>query len=335
MEMIERFIKDAKKLNGRIIFAEGDEERTLDAAVRLARDGVCKCAVVASDSKLITEAAKKKSLDISWVEVITPDTALLDAEVLKAFAAHYIKKGRSEAEAAALALEPLNFSALYVKSGKADGCVAGARSSTADVLRAAIYGIGTAEGTKIISSFFIMVPPQGHALAKKPLIFADCAVNPDPAPLGLKDIAVSSVRSFKSLFPDEKPVVAFLSFSTKGSAEHKIISKVREAAGLTKEYFKNDADVIVDGELQFDAAFIPAVGAKKAPGSPAAGKANIYIFPDLNAGNIGYKITERLGGFSAIGPVIQGLEKPMNDLSRGCSVDDIYYVAVIALLKSR
>ncbi|OGS19613.1 MAG: hypothetical protein A2219_07435 [Elusimicrobia bacterium RIFOXYA2_FULL_50_26] len=335
MDVLKLFIDEAKKLRGTVIFAEGDEERTLEAAVRLSKDGVCKSIVVGKTKEVVERAAVKKKLDISSVEVVVPSEHLLAGAALEGFLQRMTAKGMTLEAARQSALEPLNFSALYVKSGHANGCVAGARSSTADVLRAAIYGIGPGAGTKVVSSFFLMIPPVGHPLVKKPVVYADCGVNPDPGAQGLKDIAVASVYSYKSLFPSEKPRVAFLSFSTKGSAEHKSLLKIREAVSATREHFSGDDGVFVDGEMQFDAAAVDVVGQKKAPGSPVAGNANIFIFPDLNAGNICYKVTERLGLFTAIGPIIQGLAMPMNDLSRGCSVDDIYYVSVITLLKSR
>ncbi len=335
MEILKQFAQDAKKLNGTVILAEGDEERTIEAAVKLVKDGIARVIAVAPTQDMIREAAKKKNLDISGVTLLTPELGQLDPAVLDEFVKRMIAKGISEEDAKNRAKDPLMFSALYLKSGKASGGVAGARASTPDVLRAAIHGIGTAPGTKIVSSFFLMVPPAEHPLVKKPIIYADCGVNPDPSAAGLRDIAIASVSSFRSLFPGETPKVAFLSFSTKGSAEHRMLQKVLDAVKMTREYFAGDPSVLVDGELQFDAAAVPAVGKKKAPDSPVAGQANIFIFPDLNAGNICYKVTERLGGFAAIGPLLQGLSRPLNDLSRGCNSDDIYYAAVVALLKSK
>lgn len=335
MEILKKFAQEAKGMNGSIIFAEGDEERTLEAAVKLADDKICKVFIVGSKKEDINKIAQKNKLDLSELNILIPDEKQIDETVRNDFISRVMKKGASSDQAKEQLLDPLNFSALYVQSGKATGCVAGARSSTPDVLRAAIYAIGSKPGTKYISSFFLMVPPDNHPIIKKPIIYSDCGVNPDPGALGLRDIAIASVNSFKSLFPDEIPKIAFLSFSTKGSAEHKILNKVLEAVKITKEYFKDDKSVFIDGEFQFDAAVIPSVATKKASDSPIKGDANIFIFPDLNAGNICYKVTERLGCFTAIGPIIQGLAKPMNDLSRGCSVDDIYYAAVIALLQSR
>ncbi|MCB4791373.1 MAG: phosphotransacetylase [Elusimicrobia bacterium] len=333
--VFKKFIEDAKKLKGKIIFGEGDEERTIEAAARLAEDGVCKTAAVTVDKKNIEKIAKDKKIDVSMVEILVPALELIDKDVLAWFIETRAAKGLAEEDAKKLALEPLHFSALYVKSGKANGCVSGARSATSDVLRAALHGIGTSKDTKLISSFFLMVPPQGHPLVKKPILYSDCGVNPNPNTLGLKDIAVASVSSFRCLFPEEPPKMAFLSFSTKGSAQHRVLEKVIEASKLTQEYFKDDAAVKVDGELQFDAAIVPSVGQRKSPKSPVAGQANIFIFPDLNAGNICYKATERLGQFTAIGPIVQGLAMPFNDLSRGCSVQDIYHAAIITLLQSK
>jgi phosphate acetyltransferase len=180
-----------------------------------------------------------------------------------------------------------------------------------------------------------MVPPSGHPVIKEPVIYSDCGVNPDPGALGLRDIAVASVKSFKSLFPQRPAKAAFLSFSTKGSAQHAMLKKITDAVASTQAYFKEDPSVLIDGELQFDTAVIADIAKRKAPQSKIQGDANIFIFPDLNAGNICYKVTERLGGFTALGPIIQGAGAPINDLSRGCSVRDIYYVAVVTLLQSR
>ena len=335
MDSLKEIVERAKKVKGTIIFAEGDEERTLEAAVRLVNDGVCKAIVVANDLNAIEETAKKKRLDISKLTKLTPKRELLDAKVLTKIIEAREQKGYFKEDTINLMLDPLYFSDFYVKSGKANGCVAGARSDTADVLRAALHTIGTAENISIISSFFLMVPPDQHPGLKKPVFFADCAVNPVPAASSLFDIAVSTIGSFKQLFPQEQPKAAFLSFSTKGSAQHQVIKKIKEAVMLTKEHFKLEKDVLIDGELQFDAAVVPEVAARKAPDSPIKGDANIFIFPDLGSGNICYKAVERLGRFKAIGPIIQGLSKPASDLSRGCSVDDIYYVSAINLLQSK
>lgn len=329
MNILESLVAAARVNRRVVIFPEGDEPRTLQAAVRSLKEGICQPCVVSPHPGVVEGLAAELHLDLAGVQVVVPAIDLLDASVLKVFVEGRLAKGLSEREAQAVAREPLHFGALYVASGHAHACVAGARSSTADVLRAALTGIGTAPGIKIISSYFLMVPPEGHALVQRPLIYADCAVNPAPGGLALHDIAAATVRSFKKLFPGETARVAFLSFSTKGSADHSSLKKVREALSLTQETFAADTTVYIDGEMQFDAALEPSVAERKAPGSSVAGKANILIFPDLNAGNIGYKMTERLGGFRAIGPVTQGLAKPFSDLSRGCSVDDIFYVTAV------
>jgi phosphate acetyltransferase len=332
--MLKTFRENAKRKNAKVIFAEGDEERTIEAAVRLVEDEVCKVCVAAKSKEAIKKAAGKKGLGTDGLEVLVPSKSLIEGNILKSFLDSRVRKGMSAKEAEGLVEDPLFFSALYVKSGKADGCVAGARSATSDVLRAAIQGIGAASGIKLVSSFFLMIPPQGHPVVTEPVLYADCGVNPNPSSMGLRDIAVASVKSFRGLFPGRDANVAFLSFSTKGSASHKVLAKVLEAVQSAKEFFASDSSVKIDGELQFDAAVMPGIAKRKAPDSSVAGKANIFIFPDLNSGNISYKITERLGRFTAIGPVVQGLEMPFNDLSRGCSVDDIYFAALITILQS-
>jgi len=332
MDMLKKIIDLAKAKNGAAVFAEGDEERTLEAAVRLAKEGICKAYAVAKKTSLIEETAKRKSLDISWLKMLEPSPDLIEKVVLDKFIKSRVDKGSSKADAEGLVLDPLHFSALFLESGKADTCIAGARSDTADVLRAALQCVGTSPDVKLISSFFLMIPPENHPTCTMPVLYSDCAVNPAPGALALKDIAVETVKTFKNLFPAETARVAFLSFSTKGSAQHIVLNKIREAVEATKEFFGDDQSVKIDGEMQFDAAVIPEIAKRKAPGSPLEGKANVFIFPDLNSANIAYKLTERFAGFKALGPVLQGVGKPFSDLSRGCSTEDIYYITAVTLL---
>ncbi|MDR3196000.1 MAG: phosphate acetyltransferase [Endomicrobium sp.] len=333
MDIRQQVLELAKKTKGKIILPESFDARVLKAAEMLTKNGIASVVLPSGNIGEVKKIAADASIDLSEIEVIDIDQSLLDNNKVQEFVVARTTKGMEERDALALLKKPLYFSMMYLKSGKCDACVGGAVYDTADVLRASIHVIGTAEGIKIISSYFLMIPPANHPIVKEPVMFTDCGVNPDPQALGLKDIAVSTVSNFKRLFPGKTANVAMLSFSTKGSAGNKGLEKVIEATKLAKEHFKGQNDVNVDGELQFDASVVPTVGERKAPGSAVAGKANILVFPDLNAGNIGYKIAERFGGFQALGPIIQGLSLPVSDLSRGSGVEDIYLISAIMLLK--
>lgn len=333
MDIRKHILDLASKVKGTVILPESTDVRVLKAAQILVKDGISSVVLPASDIKAVEDAAVAEGIDLSGIEVVQIDRAVLDESKVEAFVAARTKKGMSPEEALDLLNQPLYFAMMYLKSGKCDACVCGAVYDTSDVLRASIHVIGTAEGIKLVSSYFLMIPPESHPVVKEAVLFADCGVNPDPAALGLKDIAVATVGNFQKLFPGRDANAAFLSFSTKGSATHKILDKVIEATELTKKHFEGQKNVNVDGELQFDAAIIPSVGKRKAPDSKVAGNANIFIFPDLNAGNIGYKMAERLGGFQAIGPLVQGLALPVSDLSRGCSADDVVVASAIMLLQ--
>lgn len=334
MDIRAHILDLAKKVKGKVILPEGTDIRVLKAAQMLTQDGIASVVLPVENVEAVKKLASDENINLDGIEIINIDIALLDDKKITEFVKTREKKGMNPEDALNLLKQPLYFAMMYLKSGKCNVCVCGAVYDTADVLRASIHVVGTAEGIKLVSSYFLMIPPENHPIIKDAVLFADCGVNPTPESFGLKDIAVSTIGSFKKLFPGRQANAAFLSFSTKGSAKNKVLDKVIDAAELAKKVFEGKKDVNIDGELQFDAAIVPSIGEKKAPGSKVAGKANILIFPDLNAGNIGYKMAERLGGFQALGPLIQGLALPVSDLSRGCSADDIYLISAIMLLQA-
>lgn len=321
IQLLEDIKQNASKKKKTILLPESHDERVLKAAEILLKENVVSV-ITLGDENRINDDAKRLNLSLSGLRIIDP----LKSDKLSDFTNIYFnlrrKKGITIEEAREVMKRDIFFGAMMMREGMADGSVAGSTASTGDVMKAGFHCVGVTEGISIVSSFFLMAYPE------KTYSFADCAVVPDPDDIQLADIAISTADNHKKLTGDE-PYVAMLSFSTKGSASHQSIDKVINAMNIVK---KKRPDINIDGELQFDAAIIDSIGKRKAPDSNVAGRANVLVFPDLNAGNIGYKIAERLGGAAAIGPIVQGLRKPFFDLSRGCSAEDIVNTAAIAAL---
>ena len=333
MALLDEIKAKAASLKKTIVLCEGEDKRVVEAAAQITKEGIAKIVLIGNE-----EEAKRVApgVDLTGITLVDPLTSEKTAEYAKILYEARKAKGMTEEQAAQQAKDRTMFGALMLKAGDVDGYVSGACHSTANTLRPGLQVVKTAPGIKTVSSCFIMIAPDGGNKYNPDgvAVFADCAINIEPDAQQLADIAVSSAKTAKAIAGIE-PRVAMLSFSTKGSGNDdkffKSVPKMQEATALAKEMAP---DLALDGEFQFDAAVAPEVGELKAPGSKVAGHANVFIFPNINAGNIGYKIAQRFRGYMAIGPVCQGFAKPLNDLSRGCNVDDIVATVAVTALQA-
>ena len=327
MAIIDVLKEKAKADKKTIVLPESEDRRTYEAAAKILKEGLANIVLVGTD-----EDVKKhgEGLDLTGIQVVDPATSDKTAAYIDKLVELRSKKGMTPEQAKEILLNQyLYYGVMMVKMGDADGMVSGACHSTADTLRPCLQILKTKPGTKLVSAFFLMEVPNCEFGENGTFVFADCGLNQDPNPEELAAIAASSAESFRSLVGAE-PKVAFLSHSTKGSAKHALVDKVVEATKIARE---QNPDLKLDGEMQLDAAIVPSVGEAKAPGSEVAGHANVLIFPNLDAGNIGYKLVQRLAKAEAYGPVTQGIAAPVNDLSRGCSADDIVGVVAITAVQ--
>lgn len=326
MDLISEIVARAKANPQRIVLPEGTEERTLTAADRALAEGLAQLIILGNPAEIKALAEKLGLKNIDKATIIDPENHPKKEEYAQLLCELRKKKGMTIEEARKLVLDPLYLGCLIIKSGDADGQLAGARNTTGNVLRPALQIIKTAPGITCVSGAMLLLTKTPQYGENGILVVGDVAVTPVPDAGQLSQIAVCTARTAQAVAGFKDPRVAMLSFSTKGSAKHEVVDKVVEALKLAKEL---DPSLKIDGELQADAALVPSVGQSKAPGSEIAGKANVLVFPNLEVGNIAYKLVQRLGNADAIGPILQGIARPVNDLSRGCSVDDVYKMIAI------
>jgi len=327
MNLLETIVSKAKQQKVRIVLPEGNSERTLKAADIILREGIAEL-ILLGNSEEIFYLAKQWNLNLEKATIINPSTSSKFDDYVQTFMELRKEKGITYEEAKKMISDPIYYGPMMIYKGDADGEVSGAEHTTADTVRPALQIVKTAPGISVVSGGMILITKAQNLGHQGMFVFADVAITPNPTAKQLAEIAISSAQTAKSILGVDVPKVAMLSFSTKGSAKHELADKVIEAVNIAKQM---RPDLHIDGELQADAALIESVGQKKSPGSTVAGHANVLVFPDLQSGNIGYKLVERLGGAQAIGPVLQGLGAPINDLSRGCSVDDIVHLVAITV----